>query len=87
VNLDGLTKAELITSTSQANYTTFDQAQKRIQGMLEADAFLRFLQSDLYLELVHPENYPGAPLSTPNNKTKSKKGTSTDVSSSPVKSS
>lgn len=57
VNLDTLTKDSLVTKMSQPTHTTFDQAQKRIQGVLEADAYSRFLKSDLYLELVHPEKY------------------------------
>ena len=42
---------------AQPNQSTFDQAQKRIQGLLEADSYIRFLKSDLYLELIHPEKY------------------------------
>jgi len=59
VNLDSVTKDVLINTTafSQPDYNTFDQAQKKIQGILEADAYIRFLQSDLYLELIYPERY------------------------------
>jgi regulator of G-protein signaling len=42
---------------AQPNHTTFDQAQKRVQGLLEADAYSRFLKSELYMELLHPEKY------------------------------
>lgn len=31
---------------------TFEVAQRKIQGMLEQDAYLRFLQSDLYRDLL-----------------------------------
>lgn len=58
VNLDSLTKDGLAEKIAQPTHSTFDQAQKRIQGLLEADAYSRFIKSDLYLELVHPEKYP-----------------------------
>lgn len=35
----------------------FDQAQKKVQNLLESDAYPRFLKSDLYLELLYPEDY------------------------------
>ncbi|ODN06472.1 Regulator of G-protein signaling 4 [Orchesella cincta] len=57
VNLDSLTKDSLVTKMAQPTHTTFDQAQKRIQGLLEADAYSRFLKSELYMELLHPERY------------------------------
>lgn len=61
VNLDSLTKDSIVLKMAQPTQTTFDQAQKRIQGVLEADAYSRFLKSDLYLELVHPERYDELP--------------------------
>ncbi|CAL8143697.1 unnamed protein product [Orchesella dallaii] len=57
VNLDALTKDSLVTKMAQPTHSTFDQAQKRIQGLLEADAYSRFLKSELYMELLHPERY------------------------------
>jgi regulator of G-protein signaling 3/regulator of G-protein signaling len=57
VNLDSLTREGLVSKMLTPNATTFDQAQKRIQGLLEGDAYIRFLKSDLYLELLHPEKY------------------------------
>lgn len=33
-------------------------AQRKVQGMLESDAYLRFLQSDLYKELLVPQTRP-----------------------------
>lgn len=30
----------------------FDQAQRRVQGLMEQDAYIRFLQCDLYQDLL-----------------------------------
>jgi len=59
VNLDALTRDSLVEKIAQpsASPSLFDSAQKRVQGILEADAYSRFLKSELYLELVHPEKY------------------------------
>lgn len=57
VNLDALTRDGLVSKMAQPTPSTFDQAQKRVQGLLEADAYSRFLKSDLYMELLHPEKY------------------------------
>ena len=59
INLDSLTREGLITQllTEPPTSTTFDQAQKRTQGLLEADAYQRFLKSELYMELIYPERY------------------------------
>lgn len=57
VNLDALTREGLVSKMAQPTPNTFDQAQKRVQGLLEADAYSRFLKSDLYMELLHPEQY------------------------------
>lgn len=57
INLDSQLKDSLASKIAQPTHTSFDQPQKRIQGLLESDAFPRFLKSDLYLELVHPEEY------------------------------
>lgn len=35
---------------------TFDGAQRKVQSLLEADAYQRFLQSDLYKDLLEPES-------------------------------
>lgn len=57
INLDSQMKDSLAQKIAQPTHATFDLAQKRIQGLLESDAYSRFLKSDLYLELVYPEKY------------------------------
>lgn len=57
VNLDSVTKRTIESQLDQPTIGTFDLAQKRIQGILESDAYARFLKSDYYLELVYPERY------------------------------
>ncbi|XP_076347610.1 uncharacterized protein LOC143245305 [Tachypleus tridentatus] len=52
VNLDSTTKNTIFNSLSNPDHHSFDQAQKRIQGLMERDTYLRFLQSDLYLALL-----------------------------------
>ncbi|KAH7980591.1 hypothetical protein HPB49_017388 [Dermacentor silvarum] len=55
VNLDALTRAEVTASlTKRPDRTCLDLAQRRVQGLLERDAYLRFLQCDLYQELCRP---------------------------------
>lgn len=56
VNLDSTTRTQTINNLTNPNRHSFDQAQRRVQGLMERDAYLRFLQSELYLELLHPEN-------------------------------
>ncbi|KAK4005173.1 Regulator of G-protein signaling [Daphnia magna] len=59
VNLDAETR--LITwanvQSSNPDQHAFDRAQKRIKYMMERDSYLRFLQSKLFLELAHPDQY------------------------------
>lgn len=46
------------TSTSHSNVpnkSLFDEVQRKIQSMLESDSYVRFLQSDLYQDLVKSE--------------------------------
>lgn len=56
VNLDSTTRTVTINNLATPNRHSFDQAQRRVQGLMERDAYLRFLQSELYLDLLHPEN-------------------------------
>lgn len=37
------------------NKTTFDEAQRKIQSLLESDSYLRFIASDIYTELLRSE--------------------------------
>ncbi|XP_053577937.1 regulator of G-protein signaling 1-like [Bombina bombina] len=56
VNLDSgtreLTEHNLLLPTR----STFDEAQRRIFGLMERDSFPRFLRSELYQNLLHPPN-------------------------------
>ncbi|XP_032778702.2 uncharacterized protein LOC116917368 [Daphnia magna] len=62
VNLDAETRLITLTNVQSNNpdLHAFDRAQRRIQHMMERDSYLRFLQSELFLELVHPERYPAS---------------------------
>jgi len=59
VNLDAETRLIVLTNVQSNNPDAhaFDRAQRRIQHMMERDSYLRFLQSELFLELVHPDRY------------------------------
>lgn len=70
VNLDAETRLITLTNVQSNNPDphAFDRAQRRIQHMMERDSYLRFLQSELFLELLHPERYstPSATSTTAN---------------------
>ncbi|EFX72621.1 regulator of G-protein signaling 2-like [Daphnia pulex] len=57
VNLDSETRLITLTNVQSNNpdQHVFDRAQRRIQHMMERDSYLRFLQSELFLELVRNE--------------------------------
>ncbi|XP_076360187.1 uncharacterized protein LOC143252237 [Tachypleus tridentatus] len=52
VNLDSTTRMAIMNSLSNPDHHSFDQAQRKVQGLMERDAYLRFLQSEFYLELL-----------------------------------
>ncbi|XP_041081808.1 regulator of G-protein signaling 3-like [Polyodon spathula] len=59
VNLDSKTRE--ITSQLVLNPTRscFDQAEKRVYGLMEKDSYPRFLRSELYQELLEPQQPNG----------------------------
>ncbi|XP_023228782.1 uncharacterized protein LOC111629146 isoform X1 [Centruroides sculpturatus] len=52
VNLDLTIRNSIMNSLATPDRHSFDQAQRRIQALMEQDSYLRFLQSELYLELL-----------------------------------
>ncbi|XP_028656172.1 regulator of G-protein signaling 1-like [Erpetoichthys calabaricus] len=60
VNLDSKTREDTSQHIHHPTHTTFDQAQKRVYGLMEKDSYPRFLRSDLYLSLLDPELHNGS---------------------------
>lgn len=58
INVDTEVRHTIQASLSVADIKIFDHAQRKVQSLLEADAYQRFLQSDLYKDLLEPES-PG----------------------------
>ncbi|GFV04075.1 regulator of G-protein signaling 3 [Trichonephila clavipes] len=52
VNLDSSMRSAIYEHLQNPDRHSFDSAQRRIQGLMEQDAYVRFLQSDLYTDLV-----------------------------------
>ncbi|KAG8201054.1 hypothetical protein JTE90_002729 [Oedothorax gibbosus] len=51
VNLDSSMRSTILDHLQNPDRHSFDSAQRRIQGLMEQDAYVRFLQSDLYADL------------------------------------
>ncbi|XP_063287505.1 regulator of G-protein signaling 3-like [Pelobates fuscus] len=56
VNLDARTRELTEHNLLLPTRTTFDEAQRRIYGLMERDSYPRFLRSDLYQSMLHPPN-------------------------------
>ncbi|KAG8448633.1 hypothetical protein GDO86_015639 [Hymenochirus boettgeri] len=56
VNLDASTRELTEHNLLQPTRSTFDEAQRRIFGLMERDSYPRFLRSDLYQSMLHPPN-------------------------------
>ncbi|XP_054157243.1 ras guanine nucleotide exchange factor R-like [Oppia nitens] len=52
VNLDPKLRTVIMQTLATPARNMFDLAQRKIQGLLESDAYLRFLQSELYKDLI-----------------------------------
>lgn len=52
VNLDSSMRTTIYNHLQNPDRHSFDSAQRRIQGLMEQDAYGRFLQSDLYKDLT-----------------------------------
>ncbi|GFS14544.1 regulator of G-protein signaling [Elysia marginata] len=53
VNLDSKTRNMTYESvTSNPNRQTFDEAQRRVQALMEKDSYRRFLESEIYVDLA-----------------------------------
>ncbi|RUS77443.1 hypothetical protein EGW08_014796 [Elysia chlorotica] len=53
VNLDSKTRTMTYESvTSNPNRQTFDEAQRRVQALMEKDSYRRFLESEIYVDLA-----------------------------------
>ncbi|KAM4696554.1 regulator of G-protein signaling 3-like [Rhinophrynus dorsalis] len=56
VNLDACTRELTEHNLLLPTRTTFDEAQRRIYGLMERDSYPRFLRSELYQGMLHPPN-------------------------------
>ncbi|KAM4640575.1 regulator of G-protein signaling 3-like [Discoglossus pictus] len=56
VNLDAGTRELTEHNLLMPTRSTYDEAQRRIFGLMERDSYPRFLRSELYQSLLHPPN-------------------------------
>nr|XP_054770385.1 regulator of G-protein signaling 8-like [Lytechinus pictus] len=59
VNLDSRTRLETVDNLSAPDEHTFDQAQKRIEALMEKDSYPRFLRSEIYQKLLRESSKKG----------------------------
>ena len=52
VNLDSKTRLKTLDNMQSPDKDTFDAAQKRIQNLMEKDSYPRFLNSDVYQDML-----------------------------------
>lgn len=52
INLDAHTRISIRDNMSNPNKHTFEEAEHKIQGLMERDSYPRFLQSDVYQKLL-----------------------------------
>ncbi|XP_046576232.1 LOW QUALITY PROTEIN: uncharacterized protein LOC124284213 [Haliotis rubra] len=52
INLDSKTRVKTLGNLSQVTRQTFEDAQRRVQALMEKDSYPRFLQSELYQRLL-----------------------------------
>ncbi|XP_015929229.1 regulator of G-protein signaling 3 isoform X2 [Parasteatoda tepidariorum] len=57
VNLDSSIRIDIQSHLQNPDRQSFDCAQRRIQGLMEQDAYVRFLQSDLYTDLAQGNSH------------------------------
>ncbi len=63
--MDPKLRTSIMQNLSNPGRNAFDGAQRKIQGLLESDAYLRFLQSELYTDLISPESKEQKPSQKP----------------------
>lgn len=52
VNLDSTTRTTTISSLENPSKDTFELAQHKIQALMEKDSYPRFIESELYQQLL-----------------------------------
>ncbi|XP_071505371.1 uncharacterized protein [Diadema antillarum] len=59
VNLDSRTRLETVDNLNAPDEHTFDQAQKRIEALMEKDSYPRFLRSEIYQKILRESSKKG----------------------------